>query len=234
LSFSVVVTNHNRADTLPIAINSILNQKGIDKLEIIIVDDASTDNSLEIIKEFKKAYPSVVRAFETHESLTRNICLPANIGFKRAKYEYVVLNPSDIVQLFNTNFLEYAKILKGKPNAWVDPVLIDLPNLRVKKYSQAGGCVKREYLRQIKGFDERMKGWGSNEPDLFYRLSLVGVEIVRCTTAVVLHFRCKVCGNYEHYKVNPENAKIHHNNAKKGIIAPNDTWGEHPKLEEVL
>jgi len=233
MSFSVVVTNWNRADVLPVCLRSILNQKGVNKMEIIIVDDASTDNSLEIIKKFKREYPDVIRAFETHKSLTENICLPANIGFKRAKYPYVVINPSDVIQVLDTNFSKYLNVLKKHVRAFADPILINFSGWARKKshLAQAGGCTMTKWLRQIKGYDERMKGWGANEPDLFMRLGFIGVHVVK-TDAVVLHMDRVVGKKRIHRTYNPRNAVFHREN-REGVIAPNKIWGEHPLLEEV-
>ena len=49
---SVVIPNYNYARYLDERINSILNQTFSD-FEIILLDDASTDNSIEIIDKYK-------------------------------------------------------------------------------------------------------------------------------------------------------------------------------------
>ncbi len=50
---SVIIVNYNNAKYLEECINSILNQSYKNK-EIIVVDDKSKDNSLEILKRYKK------------------------------------------------------------------------------------------------------------------------------------------------------------------------------------
>ena len=41
---------YNEADTLPLTVNDLPNSiAGIDKIEIIVVNDGSTDNSLKIL-----------------------------------------------------------------------------------------------------------------------------------------------------------------------------------------
>lgn len=52
LKFSICIPTYNGGLWIKETLRSILNQK-FDNLEIIIVDDASTDNTLEVIKEIK-------------------------------------------------------------------------------------------------------------------------------------------------------------------------------------
>ena len=50
---SILITNYNKSKFLKKSILSVKNQK-YNNYEIIIFDDNSDDNSLEIIKKFKK------------------------------------------------------------------------------------------------------------------------------------------------------------------------------------
>jgi glycosyltransferase involved in cell wall biosynthesis len=52
ISFSIIIPNYNHGKFLHQRINSILCQT-YQNFELIILDDASTDNSLEIIENFK-------------------------------------------------------------------------------------------------------------------------------------------------------------------------------------
>ena len=49
---SVLIANYNNANHLEDCFNSILSQT-FDNIEIIFIDDSSTDNSLEIFDKFK-------------------------------------------------------------------------------------------------------------------------------------------------------------------------------------
>ena len=57
---SIIVPVYNQEDTLQRAFDSIKNQSfGFENLEVIFVDDASTDNSVNIIKELSDNYKNV-------------------------------------------------------------------------------------------------------------------------------------------------------------------------------
>ena len=51
---SLIITTYNEEKYLPILLDSINNQKTDLKMEIIIIDDSSTDETLNIIKQYEK------------------------------------------------------------------------------------------------------------------------------------------------------------------------------------
>lgn len=63
---SVVLANYNGERHLEEAITSVLAQNDVD-LELVLVDDASTDGSLAIMRSFQKRFPDMVRV-EMHTS----------------------------------------------------------------------------------------------------------------------------------------------------------------------
>ena len=67
---SVVIPVYNAIEYLPACLNSVAGQTiGADRLEIIVVDDGSTDGSADYLKEFAKGKANV-----------KVICLPQNTG----------------------------------------------------------------------------------------------------------------------------------------------------------
>ncbi len=55
---SVIVPAYNAAETIGIALNSLVNQTW-PNLEILVVDDASTDGTEEVVEEFTRKYPKI-------------------------------------------------------------------------------------------------------------------------------------------------------------------------------
>ncbi|MGC4961678.1 glycosyltransferase family 2 protein [Gordonia sp. DT218] len=88
---SVVVPHYNYGQFLPTAVASALDQTDID-LEVIIVDDRSTDGSVEIARQLA-ASDHRVQLIE-HEQNMRHI-RTYNDGLSRATGEYVVLLSAD-------------------------------------------------------------------------------------------------------------------------------------------
>jgi glycosyltransferase involved in cell wall biosynthesis len=88
---SVLLTTYNRCNLLERAINSVLNQSYRD-FELIIVDDASTDNTKEIADRFVKKDDRV--KFCSHVC---NLGLPhaRNSGLNRARGRYIAFMDDD-------------------------------------------------------------------------------------------------------------------------------------------
>lgn len=93
MKVSIICTNYNKGDWVREAIDSFLNQKTNFDFEIIIIDDASTDHSYEIIQEYQKKFPEKVRTFrnEVNLGITRTwkkVC-------QEAKGQYIARCDSD-------------------------------------------------------------------------------------------------------------------------------------------
>jgi glycosyltransferase involved in cell wall biosynthesis len=95
--FSVIIPLYNKADYISKTVQSVLNQT-VAEFEIIIVDDGSTDNSLEIVESFRDERIRIIRQENNGVSSARNT------GIVNSKYEYVALLDAD--DYWTTTFLE--------------------------------------------------------------------------------------------------------------------------------
>ena len=55
---SVLVATYNHEKYIRETLDGILNQKTNFKYDVIVHDDASTDHTAEIVKEYEKKYPA--------------------------------------------------------------------------------------------------------------------------------------------------------------------------------
>jgi len=99
---SVIVPVHNTRDYLRECVESILNQT-LKEIEVIFVDDCSTDDSPDIIREYEKK-DSRVRGIYLKENVGAGAA--RNIGLKHATGAYLVFLDAD--DFFNLNLLKYA------------------------------------------------------------------------------------------------------------------------------
>lgn len=98
---SVIIPVYNTSEYLEMCISSIINQT-LNNLEIICVDDGSTDGSLDILEHFAEqdARISVIH----RESASGSAAIPRNIGLSQAKGKYVIFLDSD--DYFDCQMLE--------------------------------------------------------------------------------------------------------------------------------
>ena len=88
---SVIITIHNQAHCLHKCLRSVQNQS-IKNLEIIFVDDCSTDNSTEIIKEFQKYDERIILInHDTNEGTIKS----RTDGVRQAKGKYISIIDGD-------------------------------------------------------------------------------------------------------------------------------------------
>lgn len=66
---SVVMQVYNHEEYIRQAIESVVSQKTDFKYELLIGEDKSTDGSLEIIREYEKKYPDIIRVFAREENI---------------------------------------------------------------------------------------------------------------------------------------------------------------------
>ena len=85
---SVVVCSLNGADVIPDALKAIKAQKWAGKLEIIVVDDGSTDDTYKIAKSFKD-----VKVIKNKKNL--GTASSRNIGIRAAKGEIIAFTDDD-------------------------------------------------------------------------------------------------------------------------------------------
>lgn len=63
IKLSIIVISYNEAEYLPEALESCLNQRGLENFEIIIGDDGSSDSSLEVIQSYAAQWPDTIRYY---------------------------------------------------------------------------------------------------------------------------------------------------------------------------
>jgi CDP-glycerol glycerophosphotransferase len=106
---SVVVIVYNDEARLPTAVRSVLEQT-LRSVEVVIVDDHSTDGSYETARRLAAEHPERVRAYRLPEN-SGGCGAPRNHGILRTRGEYVLFLDSDDVLERNAcrNMLEAAE-----------------------------------------------------------------------------------------------------------------------------
>ena len=99
IKISVIIPIYNAGAYLRPALDSVIDQT-LREIEIICVDDGSTDNSLEIIKEYQKVDERIRIVAENNAGPA----LARNNGMRRARGEYIAFLDAD--DIFEPTLLE--------------------------------------------------------------------------------------------------------------------------------
>lgn len=96
---SIIIPNYNRANLIGETLDSILSQTYAN-WECIIVDDGSTDNSLEIIENYCKT-DSRFKLFQRPKDYPKGANACRNIGMTKSTGDYIIFFDSDDLMVEN-------------------------------------------------------------------------------------------------------------------------------------
>lgn len=111
---SVILPNYNWVEFLEEAIKSILNQS-YDNFEFIIIDDASTDKSIDIIKKYTNQDKRIILL---ENKKNEWICFSLNRWIKVSKWKYIARMDSDDISN-KKRFEKQVYILEKDKSIWI-------------------------------------------------------------------------------------------------------------------
>ncbi len=91
MKVSVIIPAYNAENYIKRCLDSVINQV-YKNLEIIVVDDSSTDNTKQIIKEYSEKDSRIIPFYS---SLNKGVSASRNIGLKSATGDYIMFVDSD-------------------------------------------------------------------------------------------------------------------------------------------
>ena len=135
---SVIIPVYNVEAYLRECLDSVVNQT-LKEIEIITVDDGSTDSSLEILKEYaqKDNRITVMKQKNLHAGVARNA------GLAVAKGEYLSFLDSD--DFFELNMLEEMNKKADEDESDITVCNADIYNDKEKKYHQPDFMLKKRF-----------------------------------------------------------------------------------------
>lgn len=184
---SVVIPCYNGEKYIEEAIRSVLEQSYAD-IEVIVVDDGSTDRSAEIVQNISD--PRMRYVYQEHQG----VCAARNKGISLARGEYIAFLDSDdvwekeklerqlgLTEEFDVVYTDYVIINK---DSRVIPhnMIVDRTSGRIPLKTQLlagnvvlGSCssvlLKKEVIDAVGGFDESLNEAMGEEWDLWARIS---------------------------------------------------------------
>lgn len=91
MTISIIIPVYNAAPYITQCIESLVRQK--QKLQVIVVDDGSTDDSVAIVRQLAAKYPSC--GIEVYEQVHVGQAAARNLGLQHARGEYIAFVDAD-------------------------------------------------------------------------------------------------------------------------------------------
>ena len=153
---SVIIPLYNGRRYIEECLRSVLSQT-YNNYEIIVVNDASTDGSIDIVKNLAKDFLGRIRIISHDDELNHGIAASRNLGIREAKGEYIAFLDQDDIWL-DRRLEKQVKILRRYPGTtlvYAQTFFIDEKGeitLRGKHYSTGG------------------RGYGKKPQNVFYKI----------------------------------------------------------------
>jgi glycosyltransferase involved in cell wall biosynthesis len=157
MKFSVVIPTYNSVSTIEKTLESLMHiSKDID-LEVIVIDDASTDNTFELVKKYQSKLNLICHRNEVNSGTA----FTRNLGVEMSSREKIVFNDSDDVSLKarfekhfehlenNTKTFSFVSSTKRYGVRSVDYTLNEMLDGKVSKKSFARYILLGENLKNV-------------------------------------------------------------------------------------
>lgn len=96
VKLSICCLTYNHARFIRQVLEGFIRQKTNFNFEILIHDDASTDGTADIIREFEKKYPDIIKPiYQSENQFSKGVSISKKFNFPRIKGQYVALCEGD-------------------------------------------------------------------------------------------------------------------------------------------
>lgn len=145
---SICCITYNHQDYIRDAIKGFLMQETDFPFEIVIHDDASTDATADIIREYERKYPDIIKPIYQTENQYSKGKKATLFGFKAAKGKYIALCEGD--------------------DYWIDPLKLQKQITQMEKHPDCYISFHPAIMRWVDGSrNDRMLGFHSERAMIF-------------------------------------------------------------------
>lgn len=194
--WSVVIPTYNRLPILKKCLAALEEQKFEQSYEILVVDDGSTDDTVNFLRSHSEQYPHVRVLTQNHGAAAA----ARNLGIDMAEGEYIVFVDSDII--VTPDFLAgHAEALQGQDRAFTYGRLINTANFddpRAEKsdfiffpaayFDTCNAAIAKKWLIEAGKFDPEFNEYGWEDLELGVRLKKLDLKLIKCVKALGYHY----------------------------------------------
>lgn len=208
-TLSIIVSFYNSEKTIKMCVDSILTQTTKYKLEIIAVDDGSTDSSRAILESFKNSNINILSYGEN-----RGLAFARNYGAKHAQSSLIAFIDSDmsLEDSWVDKGIKYmnSSDIVGIVGQYAPPPDVTKNSLDKYLYSNIRGArahyrgqssisfkyflfsntlIKKSVFEEVGGFNEEFTSYGGEDTDLSIRIyKLYPGGLYYCPDLISFHY----------------------------------------------
>ncbi|MGB5768791.1 MAG: glycosyltransferase family 2 protein [Crocosphaera sp.] len=203
---SIVIPTYNRKPILEKCLRTLekqqLTDNKISQYEVVLVDDGSTDGTLEWLDNNKHEFPHVCPFSQHH----LGPAAARNLGVEKAKGDIIIFIDSDLV-VTETFLQSHAnKLVEGEQKlgsdrlftyGWVintcnfdDPTSepYKITDFSAAYFATGNVAIARKWLETVGLFDTSFQLYGWEDLELGVRLKKLGLTLIKCPEAVGYHW----------------------------------------------
>ncbi len=194
--WSVVIPTYNRLPILQKCLQAMEAQDFTQPYEIVVVDDGSTDGTVEFLHNHSDRFPHVRLLLQNHEGAA----IARNTGIDVAAGEIIVFIDSDLV--VTPVFLSaHAKALANSDRAFTYGLVINtndfenptsaqvkIQDISTAFFATGNVAIAKHWLIAAGKFDTSFRQYGWEDLELGVRLKNLGLKLIKCPDAVGYHW----------------------------------------------
>ncbi len=204
--FSVVIPTYNRLPILEKCLKALelqyLNKSLVENYEVIVVDDGSTDQTIDYLEREKEQFPHVRLYQQKHQG-------PAgarNLGVSEAKGNIIVFIDSDLVvkekflaahaealvkeekRLGSNRLFTYGAVINTCNFAEPTSEPYKITDFSAAYFATGNVAIAKTWLEKAGLFDTAFSQYGWEDLELGVRLKQLGLKLIKCPDAVGYHW----------------------------------------------
>jgi glycosyltransferase involved in cell wall biosynthesis len=201
LDLTIVVINYNYGKYLRRCLESCFVQENYCSLEIILIDDGSTDNSLSLIKKIKK------KNFRVFKTKNNGIEKSANLGFKKSKGRFLLRVDAD--DYLEKNYIKeiWPHLKKNYAFFYSNYFLVNSKGKKIKRkklpkfnkseilsrgdFLATGTVYRKEIIKKVGYYNEKTKNCGLENYGLILDLLINKFKGIHINKTLFNHTRHK-------------------------------------------
>jgi glycosyltransferase involved in cell wall biosynthesis len=200
--FSVVIPTYNRLPILTKCLRALEQQQFVDRYEVVVVDDGSTDGTVDWLHAQAAEFPHVRLFCQDHQGPSA----ARNLGVAKAAGDTIIFIDSDLVvtevflsshaaalrqgqaDLGSDRLFTYGRVVNTANFEHPTTEPYKITDFSAAYFATGNVAIARHWLEQVGLFDTGFQLYGWEDLELGVRLKQLGLKLIKCPEAVGYHW----------------------------------------------